>query len=200
MRGVAALTEWNTARDQRVLVLFSTDFVPVAPGSELYSMTPALERRADSPDPTLATMAARALERLARAEDGFFMFAEDEILDEMGHRGPAEPEWANRAYPQQAAALDDVVGVAIDWVEAHSSFDETLLVLLADHETGGYHFDPALGPASGRFEAFSQGDAYAVGNHTRTPVAVYARGPGSDALGQVHSHVDTHRLLIGALR
>jgi len=36
----------------------------------------------------------------------------------------------------QVAALDDAVGVAIDWVHAHSSFDETLILLLADHETG----------------------------------------------------------------
>ena len=160
-------------------------------------MTPALERRVDSPDPTLATMTARALAHLERDPDGFFLFAEDEILDEIGHRGPAEVAWANRAYPEQVAALDEALGVAIDWVRAHSSFDETLIVLLADHETGGYHYDHAVGPSSGQFSAVSVGEAFSQGNHTRTKTAVYALGPGSEAISSLRSHTDTHRLLIG---
>jgi alkaline phosphatase len=191
LRGAPALMAWDPVQQPRMLGLFETDFMPLAEASEPFTMTPALERRPDSPDPTLATMTARALDRLASDEDGFFLFAEDELLDEMGHRGPAEVEWANRAYPFQAAALDDAVGVAIDWVHEHSSFSETLIVLLADHETGGYHYDHQLGPSSGTFSA--------AGNHTRTPTAVYARGPGSEALSTLHAHADTHALLIGAL-
>ena len=171
--------------------------MPVVTASEPYSMTPALERRADSPDPTLATMTARALERLGEDPDGFFLFAEDELLDEMGHRGPAEVEWVNRAYPLQVAALDEAVGVAIDWVRARSSFQETLIVLLADHETGGYHYDPAIGPASGSFSTFNEGSPRS-GNHTRAKTAVYARGPGSAAVYGLREHADTHELLLGA--
>jgi alkaline phosphatase len=189
---------WDPIANPRLLGLFATDFVPVALAVEAYSMTPELERRADSPDPTLATMTARALDRLALDPDGFFLFAEDELLDEIGHRGPAEVAWANRAYPRQVAALDDALAVALDWVLQHSSFDETLLVVLADHETGGYHYDHELGPASGDFFAFSQDVAFRIGNHTRTPTAVYALGPGSDSIVDVHKHADTHSLLIGA--
>lgn len=193
----AGLDAWDVEAQPRFLGVFATDFVPVASAGELYSMTPALERRDDSPDPTLAEMTTRALDRLSRSPEGFFLFAEDELLDEMGHRGPAEVEWVNRAYPYQAAALDDAVGVAIDWVLANSSFDETLIVVLADHETGGYHYDHAVGPSSGMFSAFTEGDEYPVGNHTRTPTVLYARGPGSDALAQIREHADTHRLLVG---
>lgn len=199
VRGLAALEAWDPLTQPRVLGLFDTDFVPVVTTSLPYSMTPALERRADSPDPTLALMTARALSRLAADPDGFFLFAEDELLDEMGHRGPAEVEWVNRAYPAQVAALDDAVGVAIDWVRAHSSFEETLIVLLADHETGGYHYDHALGPASGSFQAVSDGGGFLAGNHTRAPTAVYALGPGSAAVYDVREHADTHRLLLGEL-
>jgi alkaline phosphatase len=199
VRNATALQGWDPLLEPRLLGLFATDFVPLALAGGLYSMTPALERRASSPDPTLATMTARALERLSSDPDGFFLFAEDEQLDEMGHRGPAEVEWVNRAYPEQAAALDDALGVALDWVREHSSFEETLVVLLADHETGGYHYDHELGPVSGSFSAFSEGD-FRVGNHTRTPTAVYALGPGSQSIDRVHAHADTHRLLLGELR
>ncbi|HEX6245968.1 MAG TPA: alkaline phosphatase, partial [Polyangiales bacterium] len=199
LRGVPALMAWDPAREPRVLGLFETDFQPQVLADEHFTMTPALERRADSPDPTLATMVGRALDHLARDQDGFFLFAEDEILDQMGHRGPAEVDWSNRAYPAQAAALDDAIGVALDWVDGHSSFSETLIVVLADHETGGYRYDPALGPGSGHFGAVGQGSLALAGNHTRTPTAVYALGPGSEALEHVRAHADTHALLVGEL-
>lgn len=199
LRGVAELMAWDPAQKPRVLGLFETDFEPLVQADERYTMTPALERRPDSPDPSLATMTARALERLATDPEGFFLFAEDELLDEMGHRGPAEVDWVNRAYPAQAAALDDAVGVAIDWVHNHSSFSETLIVVLADHETGGYEYDHELGPISGKFNAVVQGTLALAANHTRTPTAVYALGPGSFALARVHAHADTHALLIGEL-
>jgi alkaline phosphatase len=142
-------------------------------------------------------MTKRALERLESDPDGFFLFAEDELLDEMGHRGPAEVAWANRAYPEQAAALDEAVGVALDWVQGHSSFEETLIVLLADHETGGYRYNHAVGPSSGSFSAYTEGETFRTGYHTRTPTAVYAKGPGSEGVARLHEHADTHRLLLG---
>jgi alkaline phosphatase len=199
LRGVSELMAWDPSAQPRVIGVFATDFEAAVEASEPYAMTPALERRPDSPDPSLATMTARALERLGDDPEGFFLFAEDELLDVMGHRGPAEVAWANRAYPAQAAALDDAVGVAIDWVRAHSSFEETLIVLLADHETGGYRYDRARGPDSGTFSAYSEGASFRSGNHTRTPTAVYALGPGSAAVYELRKHADTHRLLLGKL-
>jgi alkaline phosphatase len=73
-----------------------------------------------------------------------------------------------------------------------------LIVLLADHETGGYSYDHALGPVSGTFSAFDEGE-YRSGNHTRAQTAVYALGPGSAGVAKIHEHADTHRLLLGAL-
>jgi hypothetical protein len=45
--------------------------------------------------------------------------------------------------------------------------------------------------------AFSEGESFRTGNHTRTETAVYARGPGCAAVWGVHEHADTHRLLLG---
>lgn len=199
VRGLSALAAWDPSTQPKLLGLFETNFVPVVNVPERLTMTPALERTADSPDPTLATMTQRALDRLAQDPDGFFLFAEDELFDEMGHRGPAEVEWANRALPPQVLAFDAAVMVAIDWVLAHSSFDDTLIVVLADHETGGYHFDHEVGPSSGDFAASGDNGSFRFGFHTRTPIAVYALGPGSDSILHVMSHADTHRLLLGTL-
>ncbi|MET0385408.1 MAG: alkaline phosphatase [Polyangiales bacterium] len=197
VRDHAALTAWDPIAEPRLLGLFDTHFLPLALGGELFTMTPALERTEDSSDPTLAQMTARALARLAQDPEGFFLFVEDETFDQIGHRGPLEVTWANRALPAQVAGFDAAVSVALDWVAEHSSFDDTLVVVLADHETGGYHFDHTLGPESGDFSAYVGGT---TGVHTRTPIAVYARGPGSDAIDRVASLGDAHRLLRGSLQ
>jgi alkaline phosphatase len=199
LRDLPALMAWNPAAQPRILALFATDFWPLVVASESFTMTPELERKPTSPDPTLATMTRRALDRLSRDRDGFFLFAEDEIFDQISHRGPAEVAWANRALPMQVGALDAAVRVALDWVLEHSSFDETLIVVLADHETGGYHFDPALGPSSGTYTAYTDDGTLRVGFHTRTPIEVYALGPGSDAVQHITRHSDTYRLLTGRL-
>lgn len=200
VRSAAELEAWSASSRARLLGVFATDFVPVAGGSESFTATPELERRPDSPDPSLAAMTRQALARLSRDPDGFFLFAEDELTDEIGHRAPAELEWAKRAIGPEVMALDAAVSVAIDWVLAHSSFDETLIVVLADHETGGYRFDHVVGPESGDFTAYSEADdGVRVGRHTRTPVEVRALGPGSDSIQRIHSHADTHRLLLGTL-
>ena len=199
VRTIAELTAWDPAATPRLLGLFSTDFIPITPGPEVFTMTPALERTESSPDPTLATMTRRALDRLSQDPEGFFLFAEDEITDSIGHRGPVEVEWANRAYPAEIAAIDEAVGVAIDWVLANSSFEETLIVVLADHETGGYRFDPLLGPESGTFTAVFDDGFSRAGLHTRRPIEVYALGPRSQGIEQIASHGDTHRLLMGTL-
>lgn len=196
VRGAAELAAWDASSRQRLLGLFKTDFVPQFIAAEAFAMTPALERTEASPDPSLLTMTQRALERLARDRDGFFLFAEDEITDEIGHAGPADVAWANRALPAEVQALDAAVAYAIAWTQEHSSFEETLIVVLADHETGGYRFDHALGPESGVFTA---GDG-TTGYHTRTPIEVRALGPGSEAIEQIASHGDTHRLLVGSLQ
>jgi alkaline phosphatase len=199
VRSAAELRAWALGSRPRLFGLFETDFVPVASSPERLTMTPELERRPDSPDPSLAAMTREALARLSRGPDGFFLFAEDELPDEIGHRAPAEVAWAKRAIGPEVIGVDAAVTVAIDWVLAHSSFDETLIVVLADHETGGYHFDRALGPASGEFTAYSEADGVRTGVHTRTPVEVRALGPGSDSIELIKSHTDTHRLLLGTL-
>ncbi|HET8939128.1 MAG TPA: alkaline phosphatase [Polyangiales bacterium] len=196
VRGAGALAAWDAKSQRRMLGLFATDFSPQFVAPEPFTMTPALERTEASPDPSLLTMTQRAIERLARDPDGFFLFAEDEITDEIGHSAPADVAWANRALPAEVAAIDAAVAYAIAWTQSHSSFDETLIVVLADHETGGYRFDHQAGPASGEFSAHDG----TSGLHTRTPIEVRARGPGSEAIEQIVSHGDTHRLLVGTLR
>jgi alkaline phosphatase len=198
VRDGTQLQSFDPLATNRILGLFTTNFVGAAQASENFTMTPELERNANSPDPRLADMTSKALARLARGDHGFFLLVEDEIFDQIGHRAPAEVDWANRALGPQVLGFDAAIGVAIDWVKANSSFEDTLIVVLADHETGGYQFDATKGPASGVFTSYSEGADFPTGLHTRRPIEVRASGPGAGALAKVTHIRDVHHVLLGA--
>lgn len=195
IRDAAALADFGASSTERLLAMFATDFLPSFLAPDPFTMTPAIERTENTADPSLLTMTQHALRQLGENPQGFFLFAEDEITDQIGHSAPGDVAWAKRALPAQVVALDAAVSYAIEWTLEHSSFDETLIVVLADHETGGYRFDHTLGPESGEF----RGRDAIGGFHTRAPTEVRALGPGSQAVEQIASHGDTYQLLVGTL-
>lgn len=85
-----------------------------------------------NPDvPDLATMSLGALNVLNQDEDGFFLMIEGGAVDWMGH--------ANNMprYIEEQVDFNKAVDAVIAWVEANSSWDETLLIITSDHECGG---------------------------------------------------------------
>ena len=78
--------------------------------------------------PTLAEMTAKAIEVLSRDPDGFFLVVEGGGIDWMAHNR----DIAGTA--RDVVAFDDAVAVAYDFASADG---DTLVVVTADHETGG---------------------------------------------------------------
>jgi alkaline phosphatase len=81
--------------------------------------------------PSLATMTVGALNVLDQNPDGFYLMAEGGAVDWMGH--------ANNMprFIEEQKDFDRAVAAVIDWVEENSSWEETLLIVTSDHETGG---------------------------------------------------------------
>lgn len=81
--------------------------------------------------PSLATMTEGALNVLDQNPDGFFLMAEGGAVDWMGH--------ANNMprFIEEQKDFDEAVRAAINWVEENSSWEETLIIVTSDHETGG---------------------------------------------------------------
>jgi alkaline phosphatase len=97
-----------------------------------------------NPDmPDLATMSLAALNVLNQDEDGFFIMIEGGAVDWMGHANNM-PRFIEEQMDFTAA-----VNAVIDWVETHSSWDETLLIVTSDHETGGIWGEGTFEAASG---------------------------------------------------
>ena len=80
--------------------------------------------------PDLATMSIGALNVLNQDVDGFFLMIEGGAVDWMGH--------ANNMprFIEEQIDFNLAIDAVISWVETNSSWDKTLLVITADHETG----------------------------------------------------------------
>jgi alkaline phosphatase len=79
-------------------------------------------------EPTLAEMTETALARLSQDDDGFFLVVEEAGTDIWGHANDAA------AVMRSAAAYEGAVGLALQYAEANP---DTLVISVADHETGG---------------------------------------------------------------
>lgn len=81
--------------------------------------------------PDLPTMSRAALNVLGQNDEGFYIMIEGGAPDWMAH--------ANNMprFIEEQRDFNRAVGAVIEWVEANSDWDETLLIVTSDHETGG---------------------------------------------------------------
>jgi alkaline phosphatase len=85
--------------------------------------------------------------------------------------------------------FDAAVGVALEYQSAHP---ETLVVVTADHETGGMHL------AGDRARDIVLG--YATTSHSAALVPLFAIGPGSERLGGLKRNDEIGRSLLDLVR
>ena len=128
--------------------------------------------------PDLPTMSEGALEVLGQNEDGFHLMIEGGAIDWTGH---ANETTRNIEETQDFNASVESV---VDWVEENSSWDETLLVVTADHETGylgGAEDDPSFTEMTGKAGELPT-VGWSSGDHTNHLVPYFFKGAGSDAI------------------
>ena len=106
-----------------------------------------------------------ALETLEDSENGFFLMVEGSQIDFACHANDS-------AYMvDEVKDFSDAIQVAMDYAKTH---DNTLLVVTADHETGGLTMKDPKGHYS------DPGFNYSTSSHTCLPVMVFAYGPGAE--------------------
>ena len=106
-----------------------------------------------------------ALKSLDEAENGFFLMVEGSQIDFACHAN--DSTWMM----DEMMDFDYAVKVALDYAKEKGN---TLVVVTADHETGGLTLpDPQGKYTNVVFD-------YSTGSHTCLPVLVYAYGPGAE--------------------
>ena len=132
--------------------------------------------------PTLEEMTRAALNVLDNDPDGFFLMVEGGAVDWASHEN-----LSGRMIEEQID-FDNAAEAVVAWVEDNSSWDETLVIVTGDHETGYL-----TGPGSGQGEAGpvwntlvnnGQGNLpgmewHSIG-HTNALIPLFARGVGSE--------------------
>ena len=106
-----------------------------------------------------------ALQTLDGAENGFFLMVEGSQIDFACHGN--DSAWM----VNEVVDFSQSIQIALDYAEEHGN---TLVVVTADHETGGL----TLPDPKGKYTnvVFN----YSTGSHTCLPVMVYAYGPGAE--------------------
>lgn len=129
--------------------------------------------------PTLSLMTLGALNVLEQDENGFFLMIEGGAVDWSNHDNQK-----GRLIEEQTDFNESVQAV-VDWIEDDtngSTWDNALLIVTADHECGYL-----WGAATRDFILVGDNGpgnipdmTYHSGNHSNTPVPLYANGGGSD--------------------
>ncbi len=134
--------------------------------------------------PTVAMMTDYALEKLSEDDNGFFLMVEGSQIDTKAHANSYFDE-AKEMYD-----FDCAVGVALKFVAMNP---DTVLIITADHETGGLHLPKE--PTESIYNNF----IYTSGGHTCIQVPVYAIGYGVEALSGIRENVDVARFVASLL-
>lgn len=127
----------------------------------------------------------KAIEILSRNERGFFLMIEGSQIDWGGHENNIE------YVITELLDFDEVVGAAIDFAEQDGN---TLVIITADHETGGLTIlgDDIMGS--------SQAMNFSSTNHTAIMVPVYAFGPQADNFSGTYENNLLFNKMMEALR
>ena len=166
-------------------VVETRDQLAAARGPFLLGLFAAGGLTTKPPEPSLAEMTAKALDILSQNPRGFFLMVEGSQIDWACHANDANYE------VRQMLLFDQAVGKALDFARRDG---HTLVVITADHETGGMAING--GSRSGRPLAI----AWTTTHHTGVNVPVFAYGPGAGAFSGVHDNTEIPRILARLLR
>ncbi|SEM71162.1 alkaline phosphatase [Mesobacillus persicus] len=83
----------------------------------------------NSQEPTLNEMTAKALDVLSKGKNGFFLMVEGARIDHAAHAADVTGVW------KETIEFDNTVKDVVEWAKGRK---DTLIVVLADHETMGF--------------------------------------------------------------
>ena len=161
-------------------------FAPKGKTPELFRVYP--EEHYQVEEPTLPHMTAAALEIVERAEDGFFLVVEGSQIDWASHRNDVAYQIG------ETLAFDEAVKVVLDWInEKPNRRQNTLVIITADHETGGFAISGARGRKYKRGDIVDHG--WTSKGHTAEDILIWSQGPGSQYLGRGVDNTDLYRVM-----
>lgn len=164
---VKEMTDWTIVNRLKNFDEATTDKIGLFTNND--EPLPILEGR----KPALADGVRSMLKKIEEKEAPFFMMVEGSQIDWGGHAndlGYIVSEFID---------LDAAIGVLVEYVKNNPN---TLLVVTADHETGG------LGISSGNRRTFQPKGGFVTGGHTASMVPVFAMGINEESFSGIYDN------------
>lgn len=128
--------------------------------------------------PDLEQMTLAAVNVLNQNPKGFFLMIEGGAIDWAGH-----DNHPGRMI-EEMYDFNNAIKAVVDWVEKNSSWDETLIVVTSDHETGMLWGEPdgsnVLTTLKNNGKGQLPGMSWYSDDHSNSLVPLYLRGNGSE--------------------
>ncbi|MDZ7266320.1 MAG: alkaline phosphatase [candidate division KSB1 bacterium] len=174
---------WAAMAKDRVAIRTPAEFQKLATPARLVGLfdpghLPAAAKR----EVSLPAMTRKAIDILSQNRKGFFLMVEGSQIDWSGHDNDSDGIIA------EMIDFDDAVGVGLEFAKNNH---ETLIVVTADHETGGYSL--LDGSVDGKKISRT---AFTTKGHTGVMVPIFAFGPGSAVFGGIRDNTFVGRKLI----
>ncbi|WP_336789295.1 alkaline phosphatase [Paenibacillus sp. MMO-177] len=172
---------------------------------EMFQQKPEGQGDVYNPIVSLPDMTKKALDTLSANKKGFFLMVEEEATDEMAHNNNA------KLTIKAGQELDKAVKVAKDFAKQHP---DTLVLVLADHETGGFSVEEVddsdesgdgktISGEDGPFAIAGSKMSFVVdwttSGHTGVDVPVTATGAGSELFTGIYENTSIFNKLAQAL-
>ncbi len=188
-------TDMQKAKGGKLLGLFANE--------EMFQQKPEGEGAVYNPIVSLPDMTQKALRTLSTNKQGFFLLVEEEATDEMAHQNNA------KLTIKAGQALDRSVQIAKEFAAKNP---DTLVLVLADHETGGMTLEEVDATDESGDQISKEDGPFAIAHsklnfvvdwttsgHTAVDVPLTAAGKGSELFAGVYENTDVFRKLADAM-
>jgi len=192
---VSSKADLQKAKGGKLLGLFSNE--------EMFQQKPEGEGDIYNPVVSLSEMTHKAIDTLSANKKGFFLMVEEEGTDEFAHQNNA------KMTIKSGQELDKAVQVAKDFAKKHP---DTLVLVLADHETGGFSIEEAnaedesgdgISKEDGPFAIVGSDHNFVVdwttSGHTAVDIPITAMGRNAELFTGIYENTEVFTKLKQAL-
>jgi alkaline phosphatase len=137
----------------------------------------------------LARASSIAIDFLSTGDAGYFLMVEGSQIDWAGHRNHTEYMIA------EVNDFERTIDEVLDYAEEDG---ETLVIVTADHETGGF----TLGAAGDNYNGADYSviePTFATSNHSAALVPVFAFGPGAENFMGIYENTEIFHKLVSLI-
>lgn len=132
-------------------------------------------RKLNNNEPHLYDLVKKGISILERNPNGFFLMVEGGAIDWAAHNNDTN------TVISEVLEFDKAVGEILNWIDNKPGrLDETLIIITADHETGGFGINGPAGSVHKKGKIIPAG--WTTSGHTGIPVLVWSGGPYASML------------------